>query len=1101
MKQPRIVGIGASAGGLSSLEDFLGGLPADTGLAFVVVQHLSRDHESFLGSLLDRVTPLAVQVLTEDTIPQPDTIYVRPPDVEVSVDEGLHVSERPVDYQAPDTAIDDFFLTLAVSRRERAIGVILSGMGTDGTRGAEMIKQQGGKVLVESVESAQFDSMPRTVIAAGLADAVGTPRQLADWLLQLVRHDDRPEGKVTPVETSPAGEAYHTFTTRLFARIRTETGVDFTAYRSTTLRRRVEKRMVALGLGEFGDYERLIEDDEEEFARLTASFLIGVTGFFRDEEFFEVVRERVVPQLLNQLDTEQTLRVWVPACSTGEEAYTYAMLIHEELERRGSDRPFKILASDVAIGAIRQASRGFYENDRMIQLPERYRDKYFTRVPGGYEIKSLLRERILFARHNLLADPPFIHIHLLSCRNFLIYVDPVAQANVLANFHFALDEGGVLGLGPSESPGRLRRAFKTLDRRWKIFVRKSQQNARFPIERPRPLTDPTFSLRSPLSLVDTFDSATDHDPSPQDLSSAPRDTYAQYLAERYAPLSLFVDRRHVIHYLNGDLEEVLHLPRRFARFTLETTLTEEIRTVVTSAVEEALNSRGADDKGRSVALDGVRLNERMFRIQVAPAELPGTQETLALVEFLPTEPPTPSTDEAEIIRDERQLLQQRLHFLEDQALQARRHAQKLRAELESTNEELQTSNRELLAANEEMQSTNEELQSVNEELYSVNNEIQRKNEELKRLNTDMNHLLESTEIGTLFLDGDLNIRRFTPTIRLQFDLYPSDIGRPLSAFSSNFDRLALIDICREVLDSNLRVEREVTDRNGNAYLLRVLPYTDSELSGEGLIVTFVNISDLVETRTELDAMARKYQAIFQHSADTFLVLNENGKILETNHWFGRKLPDGGGALTDEYFVDLLATDKEKVRFSTLLRQVIEEHTTVGDNFDLLVEPAGGERSVAVVCYPVVSQAEQTGPGDLQIVMVVQDRTRQQVEKQRFHYLLNEYSRRLKADGTQGGLMQTDGVILGLHNSDTPDGTEATFVESNTYNYLSASGKELLDRAIGNILEGSKREVVRYRPEDFGGGYPGRDMTVQYEPVMSGGKVLMILVKNLTDKAR
>ena len=578
-------------------------------------------------------------------------------------------------------------------------------------------------------------------------------------------------------------------------------------------------------------YLQFVSADDDEVMTLAKSFLIGVTRFFRDEEAFEAIRDRVIPQLFAGTDAHRPVRIWVPSCSTGEEAYTFAILAAEYCRVHKVEKEFKILASDVDPAAIKVANQGVYPESIKADVPEPLLDRYFTAELGGFRISRHLKDSILFAVQDLLHDPPFIRVDLISCRNFLIYINNEAQARILANFHFALNPTGFIMLGPSENLGKLQSGFSVVDRRWKIYSRIEQHNLPLP------------SMRAEGARSQEWDDSANLNENhkskllPPMLDAGPnavvRDPFAQYLAERFAPISLIVDDKYNIIYTNGNVEGILTFPRHHTHFSLTKVIAPEVSAVLASAVDAVLQP-SQEHRVEDVYLPKVDFPAGTHSVKVRALQLPDGQYQLAIVMLEQVEAAT--TDETAKLEtsDPDALMQRRIHALEEKLLQSNLKTQKLLSEIEATNEELQTSNRELLASNEEMQSTNEELQSVNEELHTVNHEIQEKNEQLKLLNGDINHLLESTEIGTIFLDENLLIRRFTPTIRKQFNLHASDIGRPLTDFHSSFNDLQLAEKCRKVLNTFQRYEEEMTDREDRDFLLRILPYHDyQEKRGRG----------------------------------------------------------------------------------------------------------------------------------------------------------------------------------------------------------------------------------------------------------------------------
>ncbi len=1085
---PRIVGIGTSAGGLDALERFLQTLPANTGLAYVIVQHLSIDHESHMAELLRRQTTMEVVSVTNSEMVRPNVVYVRRPKEELKVNGArLEVVDRITEGVDAFYPIDRFFISLAQERQERSIGLILSGMGTDGSRGVDAIKEKGGLIMIQSPLSAQFTGMPNSAIQHISADLVAPPEQLAQRLAEVVElertviwEDKEDIGGTSQVRA-------------LVKLIQRKTGLDFSQYRPSTIRRRIEKRMLIAQIASNQEYLDFVTGDAEECETLAQSFLIGVTRFFRDREAFEQLREKVIPELFAHAVEHQPVRVWIPACSTGEEAYSMALMIEEYLRENGLHYEYKILASDVDPTAVQVADRGYYFEHITADLPADLLGRYFHREVGGYRIKRRVRDRILFAVQDLLHDPPFIRVDLISCRNFLIYINVEAQARILSTFHFALNPNAFLLLGPSESLGKLQNAFSTVDRRWKLYSRRPNDSVSLPsIARAQSSGASVQGGRS--SPTDDRYGVHDEDPTPLPsnqtafASNMVRDPFAQYLADRYAPITLFVDAKYEIVYINGDVDGLLHFPRQHASFNLKRVLDTEVSSILSSVVDTLLIG-GKKEELSEVNIPDVRLRDRAFSVSAKSARLSDRADLLVAVILHPVE--VDEQDEEGIAKQTSsdELIRRRIQSLEEQLLQSNMRTQKLLSELEATNEELQTSNRELLASNEEMQSTNEELQSVNEELYTVNNEIQQKNEQLKLLNSDINNLLESTEIGTVFLDDNLLIRRFTPSIHKQFDLHASDVGRPISAFTSSFSEINIAAKCRGVLASLTRYEEEITDDKGQEILIRILPYRSQEETKSGLVVTFININDLAEARRELMDMATKYQALLQYSQDTIVIVGSTGKMQEINKWLEKDTDKD--ELIGTYFVDRIEDYNQRALFEAALRKVFDEQQP--NHLQLTLKgsiPTGMHLDLTFIsAHENISGDQVPNP---QVMLIMRDISAQITDAHYTKNIIQEYRTRLEQKTTFGGLMDLEGNIIYINDSGVPElGTE-NFVNHKVTDFLSPSGRVKFKRAIERLANGSFKEEILYSPDDLTIP-PVTDIgtRVTYHPIIADNEVRLI----------
>jgi two-component system CheB/CheR fusion protein len=865
----RIVGIGASAGGLESLEHLFTEMPSDTGMAFVVVQHLSPDFRSLMDELIARHSEMPVQLAEDGMLVEANHIYLMPPRKEMIIRERRLVLTDKDPTQGLSLPIDQFFRSLAQDQGPQAVAIVLSGSGSDGSRGIVDIKRAGGMVLAESVASAKFDGMPLSAQATGVVDDARMPRDLARILCGLPPLEAVDDSE--PLSEDPAMDA----TLRM---LRDQFGIDFSLYKTSTVARRIQRRVDLLRVDNITAYVKQLNADPDELNTLYQDLLIGVTQFFRDPEAFETIERDVIPQILDRVPPAQELRLWIAGCATGEEAYSIAMLFYEQMAARSRPINLKLLATDVHPASLEFASAGVYGDDQLGNVTPERLERFFTRRSSGYQVSQDLRQLIVFARHNVLKDAPFTKMNFISCRNMLIYLQPQAQRTVLSLFHFGLSSGGVLFMGASESPGALSDEFTPIDDHWKIYRKRRDvhllSQVRLPLgRRPSgrrtavPIDLPRSSGADPLILA----------------------TYDQLLDE-FMPPSFLIDEQRCLVDSFGGAERLLKVRRRRLSTSILDLMDGELRTVVAGAIQRAFKEQSR------VEYVGVRIVdgdvERRCTMTVRPLVHPRTSSRNLLITFgaateahRPADVAVPAVETVSVDR----VSQERMKTLEADLAYTRETLQATIEELETSNEEMQATNEELVASNEELQSTNEELHSVNEELYSVNAEYQQKIAELKELNTDMQHLLEGTDVGTLFLDRDLRIRRFTPRIASVFHIVEHDIGRQIGDFSNSIERDSLMQDIERARRDGTTLEVEVRDSAGTPYFLRILPYrlaSSKEDDGarrarepfDGVVLTLTDISALDKARSKLAQMS----AIVESCDDAIIGKSLDGTLTSWN---------------------------------------------------------------------------------------------------------------------------------------------------------------------------------------------------------------------------
>lgn len=824
-----VVGVGASAGGFDAIEQVVTNLPHDTHLVLVIAQHLSPDHKSFMAQLLGRKAALALSEATDGEVLEQGHVYLVPPQANVIVSNGaLHFVDRAAPH-ALNLPVDILFESIAAAYKERSVAVVLSGTGSDGRRGAQAIRDAGGYVLAQDPETAQFDGMPTEVIRAGLANAVLPPKQIAAELQHLaVDRDELDQLGVTTDEHARLDE--------IAAIVKRSTGFDLAAYKKTSVLRRIMRRVAARDTHDLDHYIDVLRTDGAESAHLVQELLISVTSFFRDAEVFAQLEARVIPDLRNRLGRE-AIRVWVPGCATGQEAYSLAMLLAE----RGGE--FKIFATDVDTAALARGTAGSYSADEMVGVSPSRIERHFLRRGDRYEVEADLRNRVVFAPHDLLSDPPFTRMHLISCRNVLIYFTPEAQRRAVAGFAFGLQSGGALVLGPSEVLGDGFELFKIADATARIFTRR---------EGPITLARSASIVPKARARVAPINTGEEEQAAQQAI---------RILVDAHLPASALVSRHLRVVRVFGNAGRILTVPLGSPSGDLLEMLPEPIRPVASAAIHRAYARRTTATLTLPESYTGVT--------QVTAHVLGTTATPFALVAFesttAPDRPASTAYDPAQMVELERELET------------ARKELQAATEDLETANAELQSTNEELLASNEELQATNEELQSVNEELNTLGVERQIRIGELSDANRDLDNLLDASPIATLFLDEQLRILRFNPPVTALFPLVDEDRKRPLAAFASRLDATDLIAELGTVLGLGTSIDREVRTVSGEQYLLRAVPHFATNQKVRGIVVTFTNTTTLHQARQSqlllqsiIDGISAQIAVLDQHGTITFV---------------------------------------------------------------------------------------------------------------------------------------------------------------------------------------------------------------------------------------
>jgi len=825
------VGIGASAGGLEALRDFFDHMSADSDAVFIVVQHLSPDFESLMDELLARNTSMSVENVVHGVEVLANTIYLIPPKKNITLVNGcLYLSEQ-VRQGGVNLPIDHFFRSLATDAKHRAVGIILSGTGSDGSRGIKAIKEAGGLVMVQDRESSKFDGMPYNAAQTGTADFVLPPEELAVYLSTFLKNS-MVRGVRSVLRTAENNE--ESVLSLIFSLLKTHSNIDFGQYKATTVARRIERRMGINQVHSQFDYLNLLQSSKSELDTLSKELLINVTNFFRDENAWEFLSNNVITPIVEAAEPDQELRFWVAGCSTGEEAYTLAISVDEARRNSGKELRVKIFATDADADAIAHASNARYREEIAHDVSHDRLARYFAKVDAEYEIRPDIRKMVVFATHNMINDPPFSNIDLITCRNVLIYFQQSVQKVVMSSFHFSLKDNAKVFFGSSESVGDLKTHYKVIHDRFRIFEKIT--NTRLPIanvnaagsDKPklgmRPVSNLLRSYRSHSSQVNRFEHVKDH------------------LINDYVPSCLILNSEHQAMHIYGDANRYLV---RFPVGRVSTNIHEIIVGELSVALDTALSRSKTEAKPVFYSNIQTTVNDQpaLVDLQVEYFAEKGGDDAYYSVVLSDSETKVIAKRTSETYNHNEET-QQRIRDLENELLHKQEHLQVANEELETTNEELQAANEELMSSNEELQSTNEELQSVNEELYTVNCEHQEKIEELMTVNDDMDNILVATSVGIIFLDEQMLIRKYTSVAAKYFNLLLSDVGRPLHHISNELEYKGLYDDIETVGRTHQSVYREVFTVNGSPVQIKLLPYASSATHNNKSSVVTITITDL-----------------------------------------------------------------------------------------------------------------------------------------------------------------------------------------------------------------------------------------------------------------
>ncbi|MGD0756012.1 MAG: chemotaxis protein CheB [Bacteroidales bacterium] len=920
-----IVGIGASAGGLEAIEQFLANVPENSGMAYIVVQHLDPTHKGMLPELLQRISKMQVYQVKDLMIVRPNCVYVIPPNKTMSILKGVLHLHKPVEARGQRLPIDFFLYSLAEDRKELGVGLILSGMGSDGSLGIRAIKEKNGIIMVQDPGSAKFDSMPRNAIDSVPVDIVAPPNELPRRLKEFLKHIPvlRTE---TDIEIKDKSSLE-----KIVTLLRTYTGNDFSLYKKNTVYRRIERRMIIHKIDKIASYVLFLNENPKEIEILFRELLIGVTDFFRDEVVWEKLKETILPDIITKLEPGSILRAWVPGCSTGEEAYSLAIVFKEALEKINPHGGFslQIFATDLDNEAIEIARKGVFPASIAEHVsPERLK-RFFLQTDDGYFINTEIREKVVFAQHNIIMHPPFTKIDILSCRNLLIYMEPALQKQMIGLFYYSLNPNGIMILGSSETLGTQSHLFTSLDLKWKIFKRAVTLLAPdlfdFPV---------AFSRSKAINVEKELASG-----SIQNIQTLAD----QLLLQHYAPAGVLVNEQGDIIYVSGHTGKYLEPAVGKANMNIFAMLREGLRSEFPIAFRKAIL------KKESVVLRNIKVgtngSAHTINISIQWIDKPEALKGKIMVIFKDLQDISDSKlaarKEKKSLDNIRQMeLEKELKYAREKIQDTLEAMQSSQEELKFTNEELQSTNEELQSTNEELMSSKEEMQSLNEELQTLNAELQSKVDDFTRVNNDMKNLLNSTDIATLFLDKDMNIRRFTIQAVKIFKLIKSDIGRPFTDLVSDLIYPDLSDDALKVLKTLIYIKKQIPTKDGRWFSVRIMPYRTLDDKVDGVVITFFNISDLKEVEVKLHETEQMNKLLLNSASDIIIKLATDWKILEVNpageKYFGKNKKE----IVNKNYIQMFIPEQSRKGTENEMNKILSESQDTRLKMQLIT--AGGK---------------------------------------------------------------------------------------------------------------------------------------------------------------
>jgi len=868
-----IIGMGGASGSLPAYQKFFNHMPSHSGMAFVVIAHQDKNEAADYSELIRQSTGMPVLIAEDGIKVLQNHIYIIPPGTDMGIHNGHLLLFSPSRNKGAHMSIDYFLQSLAEDQWSRAVAIIFSGLGADGETGLRMIKEKLGMAMVQEPETAEFQSMPSAAIKTHMVDYILPPEEMPLKLIQYLNHPVLAAEENSEL-SSPVANRVHI--QKILMLLRSQTGHDFSLYKKNTISRRIERRIAFHQLTDYENYVNYLRENPAEIEILFNELLIGVTKFFRDRQAFDSLKDHIY-RLLSEKGTEEPIRIWIAGCSTGEEAYSVAIIVTEFLDNLQSKRKPKaqIFATDLDPNAIDHARTGFYFSNITAELSPQQLERFFIKKPNGYTVKKEIREMIVFAQHNLIKDAPFTRLDLLCCRNVMIYLTTDLQKKIIPVFHYSLQPNGLLFLGPAESVGTFNDIFNSLDSKWKIFERKEGVSALGKI------IDFPFHIANQDKLGKAEGMA-------KTMAKNPiAENFNKILLENYTPASLLLNEKGEILYINGKTNRFIQLNSGEAVMNIHRMVREELKYVLGNAIHLCLMNQ------TKVSISDIKIRENnrlhLMGFSVDYMTEPALQGLL-LVSFYDKGPVRKSSSRkskssGSVSEGAVEELEKELTYTKQQLHTTIEQMETSLEELKSTNEELQSTNEELQSTNEEALTTKEEMQSLNEELMTINLQYQNKAEELTQLNNDMKNLLDNTEIGTIFLDNQLNILRFTPQVTRLFNVIAGDIGRSITHIVSNFEYPAIEATIREVIESLVGKELEIKTKNGDWYNLRIMPYRTMDNFINGAVLAFTKITPIKSMNARISGLLQYGQLTADFHPDATVVLDADRMVLVCNEKF------------------------------------------------------------------------------------------------------------------------------------------------------------------------------------------------------------------------